>query len=1048
MRSKETLHALVQRQASIDGDRIAVVHGSDSINYSGLIRRSHEIAAELLARKVRHGDLVGVCLPRGIDAVAALLAILEVGAVCVPLALEQPPARLAFIREDSGLVLTVTTTEISGEIGIDPAQTVCLDTAIAPVPAPRTTVEVSSDDIAYALYTSGSTGTPKAALLTHANMCNFVQFCLEEGFVDRDGRVVHVNNLGFDAAIFDIFVPLAAGAAVCVAERDVIVSPAATVRWFVENRITAGLLTTKVAEACIAEQWPAETAMRCLVTGGEQVTMWLPPDLPFKVVQAYGPTECTVCAATMFLPPEPEGGGVPSFGKPIRNARIYLLDPSGQPVPDGEPGELYISGTGVGAGYLGRPELTAERFLPDPFAPGERMYRTGDLCRRNADGEFEFLGRMDHQVKLRGHRIELAEIEATLGTHPDVSGVAVIVREDRPGDRRLVAYFTGGEPPAAELRQHLADRLPAYMIPAAYVRLDHFPLTTNNKMDRDALPAPDNVREMPVDYVAPRTAVERDLVKLWEELTGAAPVGVGDEFHALGGDSLMAGRVVEWIRAQHATEIPFSRVLAGATVGELAALIETGSADTAQAPGPTAVRKSSGPVAATSGQFGLWLQENLAPQDGVYNETVLLTIRGQLDPALVQNCLTDLVRRHEALRTCLRLVEGRLRQIVLEPAPVPLELHDERGGQDDGVLSSAQRKLVDALARTPFDLTNGPLLRAALLRSGQESHVLVLVLHHVAVDGWSLDVLFEEFTESYAAASSQVWPPSPSFADFAAWQNEQIQSGGFEPGVSYWRKQLAGAPEVLELPLDHPRPATATGPAAVVHATLAPTTVRMMRKFGRSERLTPFMLVLAAYQAALAGWTASTDIVVGAPLANRPAGFHRTVGYFLNLVPLRTDLADPRTCRELFGEVRDTVLAAHDHQMVPFPHLVDQLMTTRPPGVAPMFQVAIVSQEVQRRTFSAAGIEVEYRHGDPIGAKWDLTLHLIANRGGPLPGIDLELEYRADLFEKETVQRLLDRLCGLLESGLADPDRPIGEWISLTGTRQLLNSSKGNGSHE
>ncbi|MFD2466291.1 amino acid adenylation domain-containing protein [Amycolatopsis silviterrae] len=532
----DAVHVLVERQASIDGDRVAVVDGSDSVNYAGLLRRSDEIAAELLARKVRRGDLVGVCLPRGIDAVASLLAILRVGAVCVPLALEQPVARLKLMREDSGVVTTVTTTDLSDQIGIDPPQAIFLDTELSASPDRLAPVEVSADDIAYALYTSGSTGTPKAALLTHGNISNFVQWCTDEGLVDRDSRVAHATNLGFDAAILDLFVPLSLGAEVHVVHRETIVSPAETVKWFVDNKITAGFLTTKVAQACLAEQWPADTAMRYLVTGGEQVTTWLPEHIPFQVLQVYGPTECTVCAATMFLPPEPEGGGIPPFGRPIRNTRIYLLDPSGQPVPDGETGELHISGAGVGAGYLGRPELTAERYLDDPFTPGARMYRTGDLCRRNGDGNLEFIGRIDHQVKLRGHRIELTEIETTLVAHPAVDDAVVLLREDRPGEKRLAAYLTyrGDEPPAVgDLRRHLADRLPPYMMPSAYVRLSQFPLTPNNKVDRSALPVPEETQ---------RTAGVPALVDrvraIWEKTIQVTEIGLDDTLFELGGSSL------------------------------------------------------------------------------------------------------------------------------------------------------------------------------------------------------------------------------------------------------------------------------------------------------------------------------------------------------------------------------------------------------------------------------------------------------------------------------------------------------------------------------
>lgn len=1048
------VHMLVEKQAAAYGDRVAVIDGDKSISYAELIRRSNVIAAELMDRHIQHGDLVGVCLPRGIDAAASLLAILKVGAVCLPLALEQPVSRLAFIREDSGVSLTITTTGVGEQVGVDPQEALRLDVDVvrsadsALIDPPPT---VFPGDIAYALYTSGSTGTPKAALLTYANISNFVHWCLESGLVTADSRMAHATNLGFDAAILDIFAPLAAGAVVCVVHRETIISPAETVRWFVDQQITVGFLTTRVAEACLAEEWPAETSLKCLITGGEQVTTWLPPHIPFEVLQIYGPTECTVCVATKFLPLQPKNGGLPPFGQPIRNTSIYLLDHSGTPVSEGEAGELYISGAPVGARYLGRPDLTAERFLADPFDPNARMYRTGDLCRMNSDGDFEFVGRVDHQVKLRGHRIELNEIENTLASHRDIKDAVVLLREDQPGKKRLAAYLTyvGAEPPATSvLRQHVADRLPYYMMPTAFVPVPRFPLTPNNKVDRNALPAPENSRQgLVTEYVAPRTETERDLLALWEELMGITPIGITDDFYALGGDSLMAGKIVDWIRGTHETNVPFSRVLAGCTVEELAELVEHGTEKQGHPSASDTVIETHDPdepVAATSGQFGLWFQEQLAPEGRAYSETAFLSIHGNLELDVVQDCLTQLVARHEALRTCLRMIDGSLQQIVTEPTRIPLGLH-EFTPEPNADVSKAEEQLAEELAEQPFDLAEGPLLRAALLRVSSKVHVLVLVIHHAAVDGWSLDVLFDELTELYAAAAAETtceFKPARPFADFAAWQNQQIQSGGFEESVSYWRQRLAGAPTALNLPVDQERPNDASGPAAVAQTTISPQTVRKMRELGSAEHLTPFMIVLSAYQAMLAGWTGTNDIVVGAPLANRPTGFDRTVGYFLNMVPLRNTFTSSESIRELFGRVRESVLSAHDHQDVPIPYLVDQIADTRDAGPSPIFQVAIASQEVQRRNFTSAGIEVEYRNGQPFDAKWDLTLHIIANSVASETGLQLELEYRADLFAADSASRILTELRHLLESAVEDPDLPVSEWMAQAETADQTSTSK------
>ncbi|HHH41043.1 MAG TPA: non-ribosomal peptide synthetase, partial [Chloroflexi bacterium] len=760
------------------------------------------------------------------------------------------------------------------------------------------------------------------------------------------------------------------------------------------------------------------------------------------IVNAYGPTEATITTPLFqTLAPPDHMGETPRLpiGRPIPNVRLYLLDPHLRPVPVGVPGELFIGGEGLARGYLHRPDLTAQAFLPDPFSglPGARLYRTGDLARFLPDGNLEFLGRADAQVKVRGFRVELGEIEAVLGRHPALREVAVAAWEDGAATKRLVAYIVPGEegePDVGELRRFLEERLPDYMVPSAFVTLEGLPRTPGGKVDRRALPAPEGERPfLEQEYVAPRTPEEELIATLWAQVLGLERVGVHDNFFELGGHSLLATQVVSRLRDALQIEVPLRILFEHPTVAELAERIreEQWAAQGIAAP-PIEPVPRDGDLPLSFAQQRLWFLDQLEPGSPFYNIPTAVRLTGPLDVAALERSLNEIVRRHEALRTTFPTVDGRPRQHIAPELTLPLPVIDLRGLPEAEREAQALR-LATEEAQRPFDLAQGPLIRALLLQLDDDDHIALLTMHHIVSDGWSMGILIQEIAVLYDAFAQGRPSPLPElsiqYADFAAWQRKWLRGEVLERQLSYWKERLADLPPLLELPTDRPRPAVQTFRGRTRSFVLPEALSRAIRELGRREGATLFMTLLAAFQALLYRYTGQERFAVGTPIANRNrAEIEGLIGFFVNTLVLRADFSDNPTFRQLLKRVREVALGAYAHQDLPFEMLVDALQPERDLSHTPLFQVMFVLQDTPTGSHRLSHLTLSPVEAETGIAKFDLTLSM-AEEGGLLGGM---VEYNTDLFDAATIERMIAHFQTLLEGVVADPNRPIAELPLLT----------------
>ncbi|RYZ34123.1 MAG: amino acid adenylation domain-containing protein, partial [Myxococcaceae bacterium] len=821
---------------------------------------------------------VGVCVERTEAMVVALLGVLKAGAAYVPLDATYPKERLAYMLEGTGAPVVVTQAGLEDVLPEYTGQRVRLDTDAVRLSGYETTplAQTSSPgQLAYVLYTSGSTGRPKGVAVTHASAVAFLKWATGTFKAEQLKGVLAATSLNFDLSVFEVFAPLVSGGTVVVAQNAL-----ALVGLKEAGRVTL-LNTVPSAVAELVRSGGIPSSVETVNLAGEA--------LPNRLVQAlyalpqvkevnnlYGPTEDTTYSTHARV--ERGAKTEPRIGRPLEGTQAYVLDAKGQPVPVGVPGELYLGGEGLARGYLGQPGLTAERFLPDGFSeePGARLYRTGDKVRWGRDGSLEYLGRMDFQVKVRGFRIELGEVEAALGAQPSIRDVVVVVREDAPGDNRLVAYVVaqpGHTVEAASLRSALKGRLPEYMVPSAFVVLEALPLNANRKVDRKALPKPEAGAERTHVYVAPRTQTEQVLASLWEAVLGVKQVGAQDSFFELGGHSLLATQAVSRIRTAFNVELPLRAFFEAPTVAELARKIE---AVLAANPGLSApklvasVRTGAEPL--SFAQQRLWLLDQLQPGSTSYNLPATVRLTGALDIGALQRTFQELVRRHESLRTTFRVRDGQPVQHIDSTRELSWEVVTI-DAEDASQREADMRRRVELEARRPFDLVRDSLLRVTLLRLSDQEHVLVLVMHHIVSDGWSTGVLVREVQALYTAFSQGRPSPLPElavqYADYAAWQRGWLQGDVLESQLSWWRTQLVGAPHALELPTDRPRAGVQTFRGAHRSAQWPKEVGEQLKSLARQEGATPFMVLLAAWQVLLARYSGQDDISVGTPIAGR-----------------------------------------------------------------------------------------------------------------------------------------------------------------------------------
>ncbi|MFD7032990.1 amino acid adenylation domain-containing protein [Streptomyces sp. NPDC059917] len=1029
---------LFETWAARTPDAVAVVFEGTEVSYGDLNARANRLAHHLVSRGVGPESVVGLCLPRGVDMVVAILASWKAGAAYVPLDPEYPVERLAFMLADSGARAVVLRQDVAGDLadGLDADRVVRLDdprvgAELATLPDTAPDAAVAATALAYVIYTSGSTGRPKGVAATHDGLVNLVSVFGPLMEVGPGVGVLQFASFSFDASVLDVAVTLGRGGSLVVAGAAERAEPK-LLRALVES---AGVRSASVVPSLLGVLEPADLAgVGSLVIGAEAIEPGLAAAWARgrNLINTYGPTEATVIVATGSVDPGREGT-VP-FGSPTANTRLYVLDGSLQPVPAGVEGELYVAGAQLTRGYHGRPELTAERFVACPFAgAGARMYRTGDLARWETDGQLTFAGRADEQVKLRGFRIELGEVQAVAAGHPAVAQAAVIAREDAPGDKRLVAYVVPADGADAGLptsvRAFVAERLPEYMVPAAVVVLDEVPLTVNGKLDRKALPAPDYGDAVSPGR-APSTLHEEILTGVFAQVLGVDTVGVDDDFFTLGGHSLLAVRLVSRVRAVLDVEVPLRALFEAPTVARLAARID--GADRARL--ALAARERPERVPLSFAQRRLWFIGQLEGPSATYNIPMVLRLAGQVDAQALGAALRDVIGRHEALRTVFAVADGEPYQQVLDLADLPWKLDVV----DLSTTAADVDTAVSEAARHAFDLSAEVPIRAWLFSAGADEHVLVVTVHHIAGDAWSTGPLARDVSTAYAARQegrAPAWEPLPvQYADYAMWQREllgddQDPDSLVSQQMAYWREALAGIPEELGLPFDHARPSVASHRGHGVSLEIPAEVHARLVELARAEGVTVFMVLQAALAVTLSRFGGGTDIPIGSANAGRTdEGLDDLVGFFINTLMLRADLSGDPTFRELLARVREAGLSGFAHQDVPFERLVEELAPTRSLSRHPLFQVMLTLQNNAEAVVDLPGVQAGGASAGVPVAKFDLEFSVGESFGpGGVPaGLRGAVVAAADLFDVASVERLIEGLVRVLGAVAAEPELRVG----------------------
>ncbi|MEU1932957.1 amino acid adenylation domain-containing protein [Streptomyces coeruleorubidus] len=1020
-----SMPTLFEEQVRRAPDANAVVSGGMTVTYGELNARANRLAHALTARGIGAEDIVALVLPRSVDLIVAELAVLKAGAAYLPVDPEYPAARREFMLADARPALVLDDPRTVAELAEGQPDT---DPGIA----------VDPRHPAYVIYTSGSTGRPKGVMVPHTGIASLVAFHAERLGITPGSRFSQLASPGFDASTWEMCVSLLTGATLVLAPRtdplSVLTDPAA--------RITHAFAPPS-ALAVVAER---DSAVSTLVVGGEPVPpalvqRWAPGR---RFMNVYGPTETTAIVTTSR--PLPPAGTTPPIGEPHPGSRAYVLNGSLQPVPVGTAGELYLSGVCLARGYLRRPALTAERFVADPYGPpGTRMYRTGDVVRWRADGQLEYVGRADRQVKIRGFRIEQEEVEAALIACPGVAQGAVLARRHRgQGDLRLVAYVVadGSGTRPQSLREHLRERLPDFMVPSAFVMLDELPLTPNGKIDRDALPDPDDDTG-PSTGRAPRTPREQLLCELFAEALGLPRAGVDTNFFDAGGHSLLALRLVSRIRAVLGAELNLGELFEAPTVALLAARLDR--ADGARPALTVQERPDLTPL--SFAQRRLWFLHRVEGPSATYNIPLVQRLTGELDRGALERALGDVVGRHESLRTVYADVGGEPFQRILDASavrtPLPVtEVDDEE---------ALHARLLDAV-RYPFDLAVETPLRAELFALGPAEHVLVIAVHHIAADGWSMAPLARDLATAYTArchGEEPAWEPLPvRYTDYALWQRRILgdpdeSDSLLSHQLAHWSAALAGLPEELTLPCDRPRPAVASHRGARVRLRIDPELHTALSELARRSGASLFMVLHAGLAALLTKLGAGTDVPVGTVIAGRTdQALDDLVGFFVNTLVLRTDTSGDPAFTRLLDRVRTTALAAYAHQEAPFEQVVEALNPTRSPARHPLFQVALSLDADEAAVFGLPGLETSRLLVPTETAKFDLDIGLYEKRSaqGECLGLDGTVDYATDLFDHGTVEDLAARWVRLLEAVARDPDRPISRIDVLSGSerRDLL----------
>lgn len=1056
------VHQLFEQQAEKSPTLVALEFEGKQLSYRELNQQANQLAHYLLQAGVKPEMKIGICIERSLEAVIGMLGVLKSGCAFVPVDPDAPAERQGFMLRDAGTKMLLTQGSLVQRLSGQNVPLVCLD-AKHPVFVNESPdnlhVCVDPQTLAYVIYTSGSTGVPKGVTVEHRQLLNYVLGILDREAALRSSAIVLVQPFTVDACLTSLLAPLVSGGTLHLVSHERALSSESLGNYLATKNIDVLKLTPSHFKALCADSDNHLMPSRLLVLGGESfdwdwIQLLTKDNSGCAVLNQYGPTETTIGALTFRLDESTRRKKYVNtpIGRPLPNARVYVLDDELEPLPVGVTGQLCIGGSGVARGYLNRPELSAEKFLPDPFScePGSRMYLTGDTARFLEDGNIEFLGRRDHQVKVRGYRIELEEIETVLQAYGPIQHAALVISED-DGEKKLIAYFVlkdvNSEFPIEELRKYAAEKLPEYMVPSRYIKLDQLPLTVGGKIDRARLHA------LQLDHGGANGSIagrqvwnehEDILCAMWQKLLGPQEISSDQNFFQAGGHSLLATRMVSQIRAVFGVELPLREVFSSPTVRGLAARIEEIRKQRNHVPEPKkskiVPRDDSGPTLLSFAQQRLWFLDQLEPASPVYNVAAEILLQGELNTGALERAFNQVVERHEILRTVFDSRDGQPVQICRPAQQHRLHVVDlTHLSGEDGRLRAEE--LIHDATNQPFDLRTGPLFRTTLFRIAPREYVLLVMIHHIVSDAWSTALLTRETSELYRAevqGGTACLPDLPiQYADFAVWQREWLQGDVLDQQLHYWQQRLSGCAPVLELPADGPRPQAQSFKGSAVPLALSPSLSQSLKVFCRSENVTLFMGLLAIFKVLLHRYTGSQEIVVGTPIANRQRPeVENLIGFFTNTLAIRSDLSASPAFRNFLSTIRETMLDAYANQDLPFEYLVEKLSPQRRLAYSPVVQVMFVVTNGQKPQLELPGVTATSLSDDFATAKFDITVYL-DDSGDQIEG---SIEYSTDLFSRERMQRMASHFQKLAASVVNEPEALISELELLTNAerQQLL----------
>ncbi|MFK8185398.1 MAG: amino acid adenylation domain-containing protein [Phormidesmis sp.] len=1048
----QCIHQLFEAQVARSPEAIAIAFEGQQLTYQALNDRANQLAHHLQSIGVGPDVLVGICAEPSLEMMVGILAILKAGGAYVPLDPAYPSERLAHILTETSVPVLLTQQTLKTHLPAHSATVIPLDAypfSSDSYSKQNLSTAVTPAHLAYVIYTSGSTGKPKGVMIQHQGLCNLATATQKLLHLAEHKRCLQSFSLSFDGSVWSTFPTLISGATLYLIRKEQLIAGENLIEWLDNNRINVVTMPPALLSALPPHPLPHLTS---IVAGGEAcsprlVEQW---STNRQFFNAYGPTETTVCATiapvTSAAPPVP-------IGRPIANTQTYILDAHLQPVPIGVPGELWIGGVGLARGYLHQPELTEKRFIPHPFYPASasnqasppRLYKTGDLARYLPDGQIEYLGRIDHQVKVRGFRIELGEIEAVLSQHAQIENVVVTLHEDEQQNQQLVAYLssldkeTGDKetglkkPGVTELRQFIKQHLPNYMVPSTFVFLESFPLTPNGKIDRQSLPKPDpRQRGLDKALVEPTTPTEKQICHIWCEVLKQASIGIHDNFFELGGHSLSATQVISRIREFFSLELPLRTIFEHPTIAELASRITDQQSISAQQQSDnlqeTAVTppiQRAGHLPLSPAQKRLWLLHQLAPETTTYTMPKVSRLSGSLNIQVLERSLNEIILRHEILRTKFKEINGQPAQLVEPRVALKLPVRDLQNLPKSAHQDEVAR-LADDIIQHPFNLQQAPPIRFELLVLSPTEHVLIISVHHIAFDGWSFDLFFQELSFLYAAFCQERPSPLPAlkvqYADFSNWQQQQFNTKGFQHQLNYWMQQLSGPLPLLQLPTDYPRPSHQDYRGDTKTLTLPQQITTQLKALSRASEVTLFMTLLAALNVLLHRHSNQTDIIIGMPIAGRPqVETEKLIGLFLNTLALRTDLSSQPTFSQLLAQVKKTTLDAYTHQNVPFDQLVKALNPERSLSRHPIFEVMLNFANMPTANHALGEVKLSPISMEQRESKFSITLYVNEQQGE----LHLKLVYQKALFTAARMEDFLQQFKCLLEQIVVDSTRPI-----------------------